>query len=241
MGISEQTFYRWNMQYGSLEPGQARELKRLQKENARLKKLVADLSLDKAILQDIAAKDGPARAEGAGPGLCPGHLRHQSASGLPTGSGVAKHDLEVRHHCTSARIVYDLFHVVAKYGREVITRVRVDAANKLRQDKPARRVVKQAHWLLLRNRSSLNDAQQVRLDEVLAANQPLMTTYVMNEQLKGLWTAPDAWEWRRRWKQWLAHAHDSGIPALQRASREPCAPTGEPSSPASAGPCTPAS
>lgn len=128
-------------------------------------------------------------------------------------------DLEVRHHCASARIVYDLFHVVAKYGREVITRVRVDAANKLRQDKPARRVVKQAHWLLLRNRSSLSDVQQVRLDEVLAANQPLMTTYVMNEQLKGLWTAPDAWEWRRRWKQWLAHAHDSEIPALQRFAR----------------------
>ncbi|MBR8834645.1 MAG: transposase [Stigonema ocellatum SAG 48.90 = DSM 106950] len=56
MGISEQTFYRWKKQYGSLEPDQARELKQLQEENARLKKLVADLSLDKAILQDIAAK-----------------------------------------------------------------------------------------------------------------------------------------------------------------------------------------
>lgn len=56
MGISEQTFYRWKKQYGRLEPGQARELKQLQEENARLKKLVADLSLDKAILQDIAAK-----------------------------------------------------------------------------------------------------------------------------------------------------------------------------------------
>ena len=93
MGISEQTFYRWKKQYGSLEPDQARELKQLQEENARLKKLVAGLSLDKAIFQDIAAKNGPARAEGAGPGLCPGPLRHQSASGLPTGSGVAKHAL----------------------------------------------------------------------------------------------------------------------------------------------------
>lgn len=59
MGISEQTFYRWKKQYGSLEPEQARELKQLQEENARLKKLVADLSLDKAILQDIAAKKWP--------------------------------------------------------------------------------------------------------------------------------------------------------------------------------------
>lgn len=56
LGISEQTFYRWKKQYGSLEPDQARELKQLQEENARLKKLVADLSLDKAILEDITRK-----------------------------------------------------------------------------------------------------------------------------------------------------------------------------------------
>ena len=57
IGISEQTFYRWKKQYASLEPDQARELKQLQEENSRLKKLVADLSLDKAILQDIASKN----------------------------------------------------------------------------------------------------------------------------------------------------------------------------------------
>lgn len=56
LGISEQTFYRWKKAYGGLQPDQARELKQLQEENARLKKLVADLSLDKVILQDIAAK-----------------------------------------------------------------------------------------------------------------------------------------------------------------------------------------
>jgi putative transposase len=55
-GIAEQTFYRWKKQYGGLEPDQARELKQLKEENARLKKLVADLSLDKAMLQDIASK-----------------------------------------------------------------------------------------------------------------------------------------------------------------------------------------
>jgi len=56
LGISEQTFYRWKKEYGGLQPDQARELKQLQEENARLKKLVAELSLDKAILQDVAAK-----------------------------------------------------------------------------------------------------------------------------------------------------------------------------------------
>jgi len=56
LGIAEATFYRWKAKYGSLEPTQVRELKQLQEENARLKRGVADLSLDKAMLQDIAAK-----------------------------------------------------------------------------------------------------------------------------------------------------------------------------------------
>lgn len=60
---------------------------------------------------------------------------------------------------------------MAKYGREVIDRVRVDQANQLRQDKPARRVIKSSRWLLLRNRSNLDPRQTVQLDELLQANQ----------------------------------------------------------------------
>lgn len=56
LGIAEQTFYRWKKQYGGLEPDEARELKQLRDENAKLKKLVADLSLDRAMLQDITGK-----------------------------------------------------------------------------------------------------------------------------------------------------------------------------------------
>ena len=59
VGISEQTFYRWRKQYAGLQSDQVRELKQLQDENARLKKLVAELSLDKAILQDINSKKWP--------------------------------------------------------------------------------------------------------------------------------------------------------------------------------------
>lgn len=59
VGISEQTFYRWKKVYSGMESDQVRELKQLQDENARLKKLVADLSLDKAILQDINSKKWP--------------------------------------------------------------------------------------------------------------------------------------------------------------------------------------
>ena len=53
LGIAEQTFYRWKARYSGLEPDEARELKQLREENERLKKLVADLSLDKAMLQDV--------------------------------------------------------------------------------------------------------------------------------------------------------------------------------------------
>ena len=56
LGIAEQTFYRCKKQYGGLEPGQARELKQLREENAKLKQVVADLSLHKAMLSDIAKK-----------------------------------------------------------------------------------------------------------------------------------------------------------------------------------------
>jgi putative transposase len=56
LGIAEQTFYRWKQQYGGLEASEARELKQLREENAKLRKVVADLSLDKAMLQDIAGK-----------------------------------------------------------------------------------------------------------------------------------------------------------------------------------------
>ena len=56
VGISEQTFYRWKKAYGGMLPSEARELEQLRDENTKLKRLVADLSLDKAMLQDIVQK-----------------------------------------------------------------------------------------------------------------------------------------------------------------------------------------
>ena len=54
IGITEQTYYRWRKQYGGMRIEQARRLKDLEKENIRLKKLVADLSLDNAILKEVS-------------------------------------------------------------------------------------------------------------------------------------------------------------------------------------------
>jgi transposase-like protein len=55
LGITEQTYYRWRKEYGSLRVDQVRRLKNLERENARLKKLVADQALDLAILKDASA------------------------------------------------------------------------------------------------------------------------------------------------------------------------------------------
>lgn len=56
MGISEQTFYRWKKKYGGLGISELRKLKQLEEENRKLKQLVADLSLDKKMLQDVLSK-----------------------------------------------------------------------------------------------------------------------------------------------------------------------------------------
>jgi len=56
VGISEQTFYRWKKHYTGLESDQVRDMKQLQDENGRLKQLVAELSLDKTMLQDVLRK-----------------------------------------------------------------------------------------------------------------------------------------------------------------------------------------
>jgi transposase-like protein len=54
LGISEQTYYRWRKEYGGMKVDQARQLKELQKENARLKRAVANLTVDKLILEEAA-------------------------------------------------------------------------------------------------------------------------------------------------------------------------------------------
>jgi len=56
MGISDATFYNWRTKFGGLSPSEVRRIKQLEEENAKLRRLVADLSLDKAMLQDVLAK-----------------------------------------------------------------------------------------------------------------------------------------------------------------------------------------
>jgi len=55
LGVTAQTYYRWRKEYGGLKTDQAKKLKELERENARLKRVVADLALDKAMLQEVAS------------------------------------------------------------------------------------------------------------------------------------------------------------------------------------------
>ena len=132
----------------------------------------------------------------------------------------APFEIEVRAHCSKAEIVYDLFHVVMKFGREVIDRVRINEANRLRSDKAARKVVKGSRWLLLANKENLEKpSQRVRLKELLDANQALMTVYLLKDDLKRLWSyTREGWA-RRAWNDWLARAQESRIPALKTFAR----------------------
>lgn len=76
-------------------------------------------------------------------------------------------DLEVREHRPQVKVVYELFHVVAKFGREVVDRVRVDQENQVRDNPKPRWVIKRSRWLLLRNPENLPEGHGVRLSELL--------------------------------------------------------------------------
>ena len=131
----------------------------------------------------------------------------------------AGYEIEVKAQCKNAKVVYDLYHVVAKYNRQVTDRVRVDEANRLREDKPARKVVKSARWLLLRNRRNLGADQKVKLGELLAANKRLMTVYVLKDDLKHLWDYRYEGAARRFWKQWYSRAVRSRIKPLVKFAK----------------------
>ena len=79
VGISEQSFYRWKKVYGSLQPSEARELKQLRDEVTKLKRLVADLSLDKVMLQDVIQKSSETRQAARGREILDGTLHGQRA------------------------------------------------------------------------------------------------------------------------------------------------------------------
>jgi transposase len=123
----------------------------------------------------------------------------------------------VQAHCPNAEIVLDQFHVVARFGKTVIDRVRVQEAKRCKDDKAARELIKGARWLLLGNWENLPDQEaKHRLNTLLEANQALMTAYVMKDALKALWSYKrEGWA-RKAWDHWLDMARSSGLAPLKR-------------------------
>jgi transposase len=124
-------------------------------------------------------------------------------------------DLEVQKHCPNAVVVYDLFHVIAKYGREVIDRVRLDEV-RAQPDTAGRRWIKRARWVLLKNRQNMDVSQQDYLAQLLAANRNLTVVYLLKEQLKELWYCSTREQALLQWELWWQQVQESGLEPLQR-------------------------
>jgi transposase len=145
--------------------------------------------------------------------LGPERCRKLEAAAMDMNGAYAE---ELKVHCPQAQVVYDLFHVVVKYGREVIDRVRVDEANRLQGDKPARQLIKGSRWLLLKNKDNIGKHEdRVRLKELLNANRQLMSVYVMKDDLKGLWDYRLPGAAMNFWRSWHARATHSRIGPLR--------------------------
>lgn len=137
------------------------------------------------------------------------------------------YEVETRAQCPQAAIVYDLFHVLAKYGREVIDRVRLEETNRIAhvghpndaRTRARRRVIKGARWLLLRNVATLPRPERVRLRERLALNRRLYVVYVLKDALKALWRYRYVAVAQRAWTAWYGWAVRSRIPALVTFAR----------------------
>src|SRR6266446_6312999 len=88
-GISEATYYNWRKKYSGLMPSEMKRLRQLEEENGKLKKIVADLSLDKEMLQDVIRRKLEACPEAATGGSCSGDLASKHSTCLPCVAGRA--------------------------------------------------------------------------------------------------------------------------------------------------------
>ena len=84
LGVSDTTFYRWKSKYGGMDVSEAKRLKELETENARLKKLIAEQALDLEAVRSVLRKKGEALGPSPSRGLHPGELQLERAASLPS-------------------------------------------------------------------------------------------------------------------------------------------------------------
>jgi len=129
------------------------------------------------------------------------------------------YEAEVKQRCPQAQIVYDQFHVVAKYAHEVIESVRSQEVAR-EHSRREREILSGSRWLLLRNGPNLKRHDRVRLRELLRANHRLATVYVLKDDLKTLWQYRLPSYALQFWRKWYARAIRSRIKPLQRFARQ---------------------
>lgn len=131
------------------------------------------------------------------------------------------YEQEVNRWCPQAEVVYDFYHIVSKYGREVVDRVRVAEVKKATKDKSSRSVLKGSKWLMLRNRKNIKrQKDRVKLKEILALNRPLFTVHVLSEDLKHLWDYRSVGAAENFWRSWYSRAIRSRIEPLKAFARK---------------------
>ncbi|RVT89083.1 IS3 family transposase, partial [Rhodovarius crocodyli] len=142
-GISEATFHNWRKRYGGMVPSEVRRLRQLEEENAKLKRIVADLSLDKAMLQDVLFKKAlrPAR-------------RRELVDGLRS-----EWKVSVRRACAALRIERPLYVYASKRGSQAELKQRITDVCQTRVRYGYRRV----HILLCRDGWKVNAKRIYRL------------------------------------------------------------------------------
>lgn len=117
----------------------------------------------------------------------------------------------VGKHAPNASVVFDKFHIM-RHLSDALDQVRRDEYRRLQgQD---RSYIKGQRYTLLSNRENLDRHQSVKLDELLEANQPLLTAYLMRDELKRLWFYRHPSWARKAWDHWMEQAQCSGIAAL---------------------------
>ncbi len=125
-----------------------------------------------------------------------------------------------REHCANAAIIYDPFHIIASYGREVIDKVRV--AEEARAEGLGKDVIKGSKYLLLKNAENLDPERDepARLADLLRLNRRLSIVYLLKDDLKELWRyRSPAWalKWFNAWRRRAVH---SRIDALKKFARK---------------------
>ena len=120
----------------------------------------------------------------------------------------------VTEFCPNAHIVFDFFHIVAKYN-DVIDEVRRQEVKKLEND-TEKKAIKGTRWILLKNRNKLKEKEEIRLEELLKANDNLAKVYILRDDLKLVWKNTDRDKMSKELDDWCQKAMETGLKPLAK-------------------------